>query len=266
MKRERIVRMLALLRRGEVLRSDETARRFGVSVATIRRDFEELTAAREVCRFHGGVRAAESAEDPALPISMRRGWRGAVKLRLAEQMAAELPHEGVLFIDGGTTTACLGRFLAGRKLRIVTNSLALLESCRELGEEAPALLLTGGVYNRNSGILLGPEAERTVSHFHASVAVISGTALDENSLYDNREDAAQLQRRMVENADRLFVMEDSSKLGCQAMCRSVDSSRISLLVTDFSPEKHPVVAALRRSGVRVLVVPAADGDACDSGR
>ena len=71
---------------------------------------------------------------------------------------------------------------------------------------------------------------------------------------------------MGENADRLFVMVDSSKLGCQAMCRSVDSGRISLLVTDFSPEKHPVVAALRRRGVRVLVVPAADGDACDSGR
>ena len=58
----------------------------------------------------------------------------------------------------------------------------------------------------------------------------------------------------------------SGRGGMACVCRSVDSGRISLLVTDFSPEKHPVVAALRRRGVRVLVVPAADGDACDSGR
>ncbi len=260
MKRERMEQLIELLRRGEILRSDEAARRFGVSAATIRRDFEALAAANEACRFHGGIRAAELRGDPALPIAMRRGWHGEIKLRLAGCAAAELPAEGLLFIDGGTTTACLGRFLTGPNLRIVTNSLTLLDCCMERPDAAPALLLTGGVYNHKSRILLGPEAERTISHFHADAAVISGSALDECCLYDNREDAAQLQRRMVENADRLIVIADSSKLGCRAMCRSVESGRISLLVTDFAPEKHPVVAELRRRGVRVLVAPALETD------
>ena len=70
----------------------------------------------------------------------------------------------------------------------------------------------------------------------------------------NREDAAELQRKMVENSDRLIVVADSAKLGGKALCRSVDAGRISLLITDFEPRKHPVVAALRKRGVRVLVL------------
>lgn len=255
MKHGRQEEMIELLRRGDVLGSEETARRFGVTSATIRRDFAKLTAAGEACRFHGGIRAVEERRDPALPFAMRREWHSEVKMRLAEEAVRQLPRQGVLFVDGGTTTACLGHFLKDSELRIVTNSIAFFDCCRQLGEHAPLQLLTGGVYNHKSGILLGPEAERSISHFHADVAVISGSALDESSLYDNREDAAQLQRCMIENSDRLIVVADSSKLGSRAMCRSVDSGRISLLVTNFDPEKHALIAELRRRGVSVLVIP-----------
>lgn len=254
MKRDRIQRMIRLLRRGEILNSVETARCFGVSEATIRRDFELLATSGEACRFHGGIRAADFRGDPALPIGLRQGWRREVKCKLAEAVAAELPQRGCVFIDGGTTTAQLGHFLARPELRIITNSLALLWSCTGSGEPMPLLQLTGGVYNRKSEILTGAEAVRTIEHFHADAAVISGTALDADFLYDNREDAAELQRKMVENSDRLIVVADSAKLGGKALCRSVDAGRISLLITDFEPRKHPVVAALRKRGVRVLVL------------
>ena len=254
MKRERIQQLIRLLRRGEILTSAGAADRFGVSEVTIRRDFEFLTANGEACRFHGGIRAADFRGDPALPIGLRREWRREVKRRLAGAAAAELPLQGCIFVDGGTTTAQLGHFLARPDLRVITNSLALLRSCAEAGEPMPLLQLTGGVYNRKSEILVGPEAVRTVEHFHADAAVISGTALDGDFLYDNREEAAELQRKMMENSEQLIVIADSGKLGGKALCRSLEADRISLLITDFDPEKHPVVAVLRKRGVRVLVL------------
>ena len=161
-----------------------------------------------------------------------------------------------IFVDGGSTTAHLAMFLKSSKLRIITNSLALnalfMEKFPLSG--GPVLLLTGGVVDRKSAILLGPEAERCIGNFCAECAVISGTALDGEFLYDNQDAAAALQRAMIANAKRTIVVADSSKLGKSAMCRSERTEKISLVVTDFNPETHDTVAELRRRGVDVIVV------------
>ena len=47
MKQSRIPQLIEWLRAGEVLRCEEVARRFGVSQATIRRDFEALEEEKE---------------------------------------------------------------------------------------------------------------------------------------------------------------------------------------------------------------------------
>ncbi len=255
MKRDRLEQLIELLRSGKALYSEDMARHLQVSPATIRRDFEFLTSTGEARRFHGGIRAMEEQVDPAVPSILRGRWHSKIKMRLAEYVAKELPRVGTCFVSGGTTTACLGNFLRGSNLRIVTNSLALLDSCMEHPSTAPTVQLTGGIYNHKSRILIGVESERTIEHFHADVAVISPSAIDEFSLYDYREDMAQLQRRMVDNATRLVVMVDSSKLGEQEMCRSVDASRISLLITNFDPDKHAVIVALRARGIQVAVIP-----------
>ena len=75
------------------------------------------------------------------------------------------------------------------------------------------MILTGGHVNRKSAILIGPESVETIGRFHADATVISGSAIDENGIYDNMEEAAFLQRKMIENSDRLIIVADASKFG-----------------------------------------------------
>ena len=76
--------------------------------------------------------------------------------------------------------------LRDSSLRIITNSLAFNDvlSNGTTAESGPEVILTGGRVNRKSAILLGPEAESSLDHFHADAAVISGSALDDRFLYD----------------------------------------------------------------------------------
>ena len=251
MKKKRIQQLVDLLRKSNRLTSEESAAYFGVSLATIRRDFETLMSLGMARRFHGGICLSEGRNDPALPIALRQSLDIAVKMRLAEAAARELPEAGAVFIDGGTTTACLAPFLDRPNLHVITKSVALLKKFDQCSTTCASLTMTGGEFNRTSELLLGSETLHTLSTYHAELAVISGTALDEDFIYDNREDASDVQRCMANNSNRLVIIADSSKFGRKAMCKSLTTSRISLLITDRSPEKYPIVEKLRQRGVRV---------------
>lgn len=248
--------ILELVERKGFLTAREAAEALDLSAPTIRREFKRLAESGAVRRVHGRIERLDAEHDTSLPLTLRRQWFTVVKERLARRVAEELPESGAVFVDGGSTTAHLAMFLESPKLRIITNSLALnalfMEKFPLTG--GPEVLLTGGVVDRNSAILLGPEAERCVKNFCAECAVISGTALDGEYLYDNQDAAAALQRLMIANAKRTVIVADSSKLGKSAMCRSEHVEKISLLVTDFNPETHDTVAELRRRGVKVIAV------------
>lgn len=254
MKNDRTKKIMELLRRGKTLQSQELAGYFGVSAATIRRDFDQLVGTGLVRRFYGGIAPAENYSDPALPLSMRESWETGIKQKLAMAAMQEIPEGGTLFIDGGTTTAQLGRFLTSQKLRIITNSTALLHTISELPEPHASLILTGGLYNHTSGILLGQETVNAIRSHCTDMAIISGTALDADWVYDNREDAAAVQRAMIENSSRLLVIADSSKIGSRAFCKSFPVEKISVLITNFDRENHPVIAALRRKNIRIVTI------------
>lgn len=257
MKRaEKIRIILELVEKRGALTAREAAEALALSAPTIRREFKRLADAGAVRRVHGRIEQLAAEHDASLPLTLRRQWFTEVKERLARRVARELPESGAIFVDGGSTTAHLAMFLDSPKLRIITNSLALnalfMEKFPLSG--GPELLLTGGVVDRKSAIMLGPEAERCIGNFCAECAVISGTALDGEFLYDNQDDAAALQKLMIANAKRTIVVADSSKLGKSAMCRSERTEKISLVVTDFTPETHDTVAELRRRGVKVIAV------------
>ena len=245
-------KVLELLNSEHQLSARDAAERLGVSGASIRRSFKRLSDLGEVRRVHGGIQELNRGMDPAYPFFLRMRWFTREKEALARRTASLLKGCRSVFIDGGTTTAHLGMMLKDPGLRIITNSLALNEiisgNCGL--ENGPEVILTGGRVNRKSAILIGLEALEAIGHFHADAAVISGSAIDEHFLYDNMEDAAFIQRRMIENSDRVLIVADASKFGRQAPSCVVPAEELSLVVTNFISENYHVVQRMKEKGIR----------------
>lgn len=251
MKQDTDRKILELLNAEHVLSARDAAARLSVSGASVRRSFKRLSDLGEVRRIHGGIEELNRGMDPAYPFFLRMQWFTREKEELARRVALLLKGCRSVFVDGGTTTAHLGMMLNDPGVRIITNSLAfndvMTRSCGT--ENGPEVILTGGRVNRKSAILIGPETVETIGHFHADAAVISGSAIDEYSLYDNMEEAASIQRKMIENSDRVFIMADASKFGKQAPSRVVPVEKLSLVVTNFISENYRVIQRMMKKGV-----------------
>src|SRR5919198_4679556 len=94
-----------------------------VTSETIRRDLTVLERAGVLRRVHGGAIPVERLGfEPAL--ADRDAVMTAEKDRIAKAALAEVPEEGSILLDAGTTTARLAEILpVDRQLTILTNAL-----------------------------------------------------------------------------------------------------------------------------------------------
>src|SRR5258708_8887339 len=120
-RQQEILRRARADGRVDVLR---LAEELAVTSETIRRDVTVLERAGVVRRVHGGAIPVERLGfEPA--VAARDAVMTAEKERIAKAALAELPEEGSVVIDAGTTTGRLVEVLpADRELTVVVNAPA----------------------------------------------------------------------------------------------------------------------------------------------
>ena len=118
---ERQGEILALIRREKRVSVTSLADRFAVVGETIRRDLADLEHRGLIRRVHGGAIPVERVTfEP--PIEARHDLMRPEKERIALAALTELPGEGSVFIEAGSTTSFLAAVLpADCSLTIVTN-------------------------------------------------------------------------------------------------------------------------------------------------
>ncbi|MBU8901914.1 MAG: DeoR/GlpR family DNA-binding transcription regulator [Victivallales bacterium] len=228
-RQDKIVKYLA---ENDFLTVEKAMELFPASPATIRRDFTYLADNNIVTKVHGGIKKLDFDHD-TLPYAIRENRYSSEKATLAKKAVELISPEDVIFIDGGSTTAQMGYFLQNIDLRIISNSLKLANIIEERHPFNSALefYMTGGFLYRKSGILLGPKTKESLSKYHANIAFISAAGIDINGISNTNELVVETERAMIENADKVVVIADASKLGQSAMCKVCQLNDIDILIS-----------------------------------
>ncbi|GJD54981.1 DeoR/GlpR family DNA-binding transcription regulator [Methylobacterium dankookense] len=245
--KERRALLLEALRVGEI-DVDEFARRFEVSASTVRRDLQRLSATSAVHRTYGGAILASRPAESTL--AERIAVNGAEKRAIA-RAALDLVRDGdTLILDAGSTVAAFGQLLPGRRLRVVTNNLALLPFLAEAPELD--LVVLGGALRATSMSTVGPLAVEAMRRMTADRVVLSadgvvaGRGLCEASL-----DQVVLKSLMMQQAREVVVLADSTKLGRAEQTAWAPLPSDWTLITD-SAATEAQRRAMEGAGARVI--------------
>jgi len=236
---------------GGVRDSQALGARLGVSMATIRRDLEQLAASGRLIRTFGGATPA-GGHEPELSLVQRREIHRERKEAIARAAASFVRRGESVIIDGGTTTAALAAQLKGRReLRVITNSLQVAATLA--AEEGIELVTLGGAVRPMSLSTTGPLAELALRRltadrvFLGADGVVAGRGLCEAS-----QDQIQLKELMMAQAGEIYVLADSSKLGRAAQQAWAPLERPWTLVTDAAADATQLAAFRQLPGVTVV--------------
>ena len=222
--------IVALARDAGRVGVEDLARRFEVSAQTIRKDLNELCDRNILSRVHGGAVIASGVAN--LSYEARRFVAAEEKRAIGAAAAALIPSGSSLFINIGTTTEEVAGALGHHQnMLVITNNLNVaMQLCRFDSFE---VIVAGGPVRGGDAAVVGEAAVDLIRQFKVDTAVIGISAIDDDGSlldYDYRE--VRVAQAIIENARRVILVSDSSKVGRTAPVRLAHIEQVDVFVTD----------------------------------
>lgn len=225
------------------------------SAATIRRDLSQLEALGRLRRVHGGAESVDPGEPPhlvgQLAFDQSRTLHTLQKRAIARH-AAEMCQDGEpIIVDGGSTTYMMVEFLRERSLQVLTSSFSIAEALFHSGRGR--VLVPGGEIYREQNVILSPFDDGVLQSFRAAKIFMGAQAIRAQGLMQSDPLLVQAEQKLMEQAERLVVLVDSSKFRAVASLILCPLARIHTLVTDDGAPTW-ALDMLDEAGVQVVVV------------
>ena len=216
----------------ETVSIDELCEVFGVSKNTIRRDLNELEMRGHITKVYGGV--------TAVPTPIRSSLNTVDKSLIGRLAAEEVEDGDTIFIDSGTTTLCLLRFLVAKKrITIITHSLGALSEASKY--DNLNIISLGGIYSPTTDSFVGLSAIEALSSMRINKAFMGATGVSLTAGMTNTTFLeAEIKRAVVHRADSIYGMADSSKIGREAIVTFCHLKDLTAFITDREPPKEYV--------------------------
>ncbi len=223
---------------------------FDVTAETVRRDLTSLERQGLLRRVHGGAIPVERLGfEPAL--ATRDAAASSEKERIAKAALAELPNEGAILLDAGTSTARLAEILPlDRELTVVTNALPIAATLAARPNITVHLL--GGRVRGRTMATVDAWAARLLADTYVDVAFMGTNGISvERGLTTPDVAEAEVKRAMIAAARRTVVLADHTKVGVDHFARFGAVTDVDVLVTDSGIDAE-LALDLDSAGVRVV--------------
>jgi DeoR family fructose operon transcriptional repressor len=237
----------------------ELAERFGVSIDTVRRDLDQLSADGVLVRTYGGAVSLSTVSRTDRAVDQRLTLQEQEKEKIAALAAALVQDGSTIMINGGTTTLALARNLRQhRDLTVATNNLLVPAALPPTAIRD--IYVFGGAVRSLTLATIGPVSFRANGGADLDIACdlaligVGAVAADAGYTTSNLAEGGMM-REMISRAARVAILADSSKFGRRLFAQVSDLASADYLITDAMPPPD-LRDALAASDVE-LITPAA---------
>ncbi len=225
--------ILAELEKREIVYIHELCEMFeDTSEATIRRDLKGLEEEGFVEMLRGGA-AKLKTNAYEIPLATKERLHTKEKEAIARYAASLVDDHEIIYLDSGTTMSRMVKYLADKKITVVTSNTEILPSLQDC---VFTCLLLGGEVSPILGSVYGPITERQLSKLYFDKAFLGASGYSAKSginTPDLRE--ARKKQLVMEHSKKTYVLMDSSKANKQTLCKALDFDECTI-ITDRSNE------------------------------
>lgn len=228
---------------------NELSAALGVSEVTIRNDLDKLEKNNLLVRAHGG---AFKANNVALPVTEKKKINLDVKRRIGKYAISLINEEDSIILDSGTTTFEITNNLGGfKRLTVISNALDIVNNLAQY--ENLEVFMPGGYLKEFSMSLVGPMAERNLRQLYCNKLFLGVDGIKTgHGIFTHHMEEAYLNQIMIEIAEEVIVVADSSKFEKSGLAFICGFDKINAIITDEGlPESKR--EELRKNNVNVII-------------
>lgn len=240
---ERRRRILEEVRQSGGLDVVSLSERYHVSKSTIRRDLDFLDGQGMLQRVRGGTIDADARTFAQIVTKA-----AADKLAIGQRAAALVKDGDIVLIDIGTTTAAVAEALHGRRITVLTASLAVVDILRD--SPATELVVLGGVVRTSYLSMVGSLTAQALAQLRADIAFLGTSGVrDDLIVMDSTGTEVPIKHSILENSTTAYLVASPDKFpgsGILQICPVTDFDGVITTATG------PLIDSIRSSGVQVI--------------
>lgn len=243
MKTERVLQIEQYIVNHEIVSTQELMDHFHISVNTLRRDLSELERKGTIQKIYGGAKKSDVNADPEKPnlflknYSERDTINSLTKSLIAQKAAAMVMDNDIIFIDTGTSTVPLLKYLTNyHHLTIITNSVYVLYNALNI----PNFTVVGlpGVLKAETASLVGDQCMKMIDQYNISKAFMACTTFSlENGVCNSSMEEYSIKRKVIAKSSVNYLLVDSSKFDRSSLLTFAVPEDFQYIITDQMPDK-----------------------------
>lgn len=249
---ERHQEILILLDRKKHLSVQKLSETLNVSLVTIRKDLTILENEGYLYRTHGGA-SKKSRYAFEQSVIEKENINVEQKYKIAQKALSYIKENDFILLASGTTIHYLARIIQDfENLTVLTSSLRVaIELCKKPKINTIQL---GGDVRKSSTSVVGSISESILNQFSCNKLFLGIDGIDiDFGISTSNAAEAHLNNIMIERADKVYILADSSKINKRGFGKICDINKIDVLITDSRIEKQDL-EKLEGVGVNVVIV------------
>jgi ribose transport system substrate-binding protein len=228
---ERRQRIRDLLRDQPGIKVTDLAQRLSVSEGTIRNDLSALEREGVLRRVRGGAVLRQRHRFVSPSFAARVQVNAGAKEWIARRAADMVKDGDSILMDASTTVFAMVPHLEDlRDLTVVTNGIEIALALARYGH---SVILVGGMVHADGASVIGHLGEKILRDLHIKTAFAScsGFSVDVGlTEIDIQEE--QVKRQMIQSAEQVVALIDSSKFGKVDLTSFASLDQITHILTD----------------------------------
>lgn len=228
--------ILKLLEEKNSITVAEVKELLNTSESTVRRDITALHNAGKLVKVFGGAVACDRTIVTHEPTVEQKACVNVEAKQLVAAHAAGLVlPEDFVYLDAGTTTACMLSFLTEKSATFVTNAVAHAKALAAAGFH---VYLVGGELKGSTEAVVGNQALMSLQNYHFTKGFFGTNGISRQSgLTTPDMNEAMVKKTAMGQCREVFVLADHSKFG-NVSSVTFGSFKSGTILTDSCPEEY----------------------------
>lgn len=204
-----------------------------ISAMTLRRDLNYLEEEHKIIRTRGGAKAVSFITDNINEEKFLKQKLVHIEEKniIAKKAVKFIVPGRSIFLDAGSTMMCLAKIMPDERYYVFTSAPNV--AMEVMYTTSSVVHLTGGEMSRDNLAVAGAGAVDFMKNINIDIAFITvpGFSLSNGFSCGNVNDC-QLKKAIVERAEKVIVLMDSSKVGINMPYTYARLSDIDILISD----------------------------------
>lgn len=234
---ERHKTILELLNNKKNITIQELIKVLNVSEATIRRDLTLLEKKQKLKRVHGGAILINNQKQSITEdwdISSRNKLFKDEKEMIAKKASTFIENNSTIYLDAGTTTFLLIKYLKNKNVKVVTNGLNFISELEKYNIET---YLLGGKIKSKTSCTVGYFAQENLKNFQFDYVFLGANTFNLKGFTTPDPEEALLKKESINLGTNIFFLCDHSKIDQKGFIVFASLSE-GTLITDKTPSEE----------------------------